>query len=70
MSREIPAYLKRKKEIYRMWRKGQAMWKDCRYIFRVHRDVTRKARACWNLIWQGISRTTRRVSTSQQQKEE
>lgn len=45
MSRELLANLKRKKEIYGMWKKGQAMWENYRNVVRVCRDMTRKAKA-------------------------
>ncbi|KAJ7399690.1 hypothetical protein BTVI_112609 [Pitangus sulphuratus] len=49
ISKEIPENLKWKKEIYGMWKKGQATWEDCRNIVRVCRDMTRKAKALLEL---------------------
>lgn len=45
MSRELLANLKHKKEIYGMWKKGQAMWEDYGNVVRVCRDMTSKAKA-------------------------
>ncbi|NXA67808.1 RTBS polymerase, partial [Mohoua ochrocephala] len=45
MSRELLANLKWKKELYGMWKKGRATWKDYRNIIRVCRDAVRKAKA-------------------------
>ena len=45
MSRELLAKLKQKKEVYRMWKKGQTTWEEYRDTVRVCRDATRKAKA-------------------------
>ncbi|NXU46088.1 RTBS polymerase, partial [Drymodes brunneopygia] len=45
MSRELLANPKQKKELYGMWKKGWATWKEYRNIIRVCRDAMRKAKA-------------------------
>lgn len=42
MSKEMMRKLKQKKELYRMWKKGQATWKEYRSVLR----ICRKAKAC------------------------
>lgn len=44
MSQELLAKLRQKKEVYSMWKKGQAA-QEYSSTVRVHRDVTRKAKA-------------------------
>ena len=45
MSKELLEGLKWKKEVYGMWKRGQATWKEYRDIVRVCRNVTRKVKA-------------------------
>ncbi|GAB0177880.1 mitochondrial enolase superfamily member 1 [Grus japonensis] len=45
MSKELLEKLKRKKEVYRMWKKGLAIWEEYSNIVRVCRDAVRKAKA-------------------------
>ncbi|GAB0204618.1 mitochondrial enolase superfamily member 1 [Grus japonensis] len=45
MSKELLEKLKRKKEVYRIWRKGAATWEEYRDVIRVCRHETRKAKA-------------------------
>ena len=44
MSKELLEKLIWKKEVYSMWRKGLATWKEYSNIIRVCRDATRKAK--------------------------
>jgi len=43
MSKELLAKLKWKRNVYGMWREGQATWEAYRNIIRVCRGATRKA---------------------------
>ncbi|PKU31482.1 rna-directed dna polymerase from mobile element jockey-like [Limosa lapponica baueri] len=45
ISKELLEKLRRKKEVYRTWKKGLAAWEEYRNTVRVCRDATRKARA-------------------------
>ncbi|GAB0205688.1 mitochondrial enolase superfamily member 1 [Grus japonensis] len=45
MSKELLEKLKGKKEVYQMWKKGEATWEEYRNVVRVCRDATRKAKA-------------------------
>ncbi|XP_068809550.1 uncharacterized protein [Struthio camelus] len=45
MSKELLAKLQQKKEVYRMWKRGQATWEEYRDVVRVCRDATRKTKA-------------------------
>ncbi|GAB0182218.1 hypothetical protein GRJ2_000687100 [Grus japonensis] len=44
MSKELLEKLKRKKEVYQMWKKGLATWEEYKNVVRVCRDATRKAK--------------------------
>ena len=44
MSKELLAKLKQKKEVYGMWKKGQATWEEYRDVVRSCREVMRKAK--------------------------
>jgi len=45
MSKGTMSKLRQKKEVYRMWKRGQATCEKDRGVVRVCRDVTRKAKA-------------------------
>ncbi|GAB0204878.1 mitochondrial enolase superfamily member 1 [Grus japonensis] len=45
MSKELLEKLKGKKEVYRMWKKGLAIWEEYRDVVRECRDAMRKAKA-------------------------
>ena len=45
MSKELREKLKGKKEVYRMWKKGLAIWEEYRGVVRECRDAMRKAKS-------------------------
>jgi len=45
MSKELLVELRQKRKVYRMWKDGQATWKEYRNVVRACREATRKAEA-------------------------
>jgi len=64
LNKELLAEIRWKRKVHGMWKEGQATWEEYRNVVRACRDATRKAKAHLELKWQGMSKTTRRASST------
>jgi len=61
MSKEPLAELTGKRNVYSMWKEGQATWEEYRDVVKTCRDATRKTETHLEL---NLARTTRKASSS------